>query len=287
MHCTITTSTTTVSIFRLIYRQPVHKKTFFISCPSSTNWGTNWHPLRKVLQVLREWGLLLSTLSCWEKQQREPKVFSPIRTSENSHRPFLRWMHFDTFGYIHTSLVENSPLKTFEKRPVPNRRRRLLVCHIQTKPNTVLSIRQSGMSVERPKLCADTLPFDRWAVIHPSGSFSEEEEEEIHWRGLRSRWQQCTVHILPTPMVNYTHTSQQIPHHSSNESLFSCWAFGFWRDRNHTELQREHGQGFTSVASHTPPSKKKFKRKKNNNVHQWQSTSYESHMNFTTSFSAV
>lgn len=85
------------------------------------------------------------------------------------------------------------------------------------------------------------------------------------WKSAPGAWglagSSALLHILPTPMVNYTHTSKQIPRHSSNESLFSCWAFGFWRDRNPTaELQRERSQGFTSVTSHTPLSQKKKKK---------------------------
>lgn len=100
------------------------------------------------------------------------------------------------------------------------------------------------------------------------------------WKSAPGAWglagSSALLHILPTPMVNYTHTSKQIPRHSSNESLFSCWAFGFWRGRNPTaELQRERSQGFTSVTSHTPLSQKK-KEKATNNVHQRQWISYKS-----------
>lgn len=108
-----------------------------------------------------------------------------------------------------------------------------------------------SMSVQRPKKrCAHALSFDRRSVTLPSNQLQRWRRGKNCASDRRSAGQRGIVHVCPTPTVNYA-PSQQIPPHSSNEPLFSCWAF--WL-RPGTEIthssRRERSQGSTSVASH-------------------------------------
>lgn len=76
---TITTSTTTVSIFKLVYRQPVHKTFFIIN-----QLGHKLEPFEG--RAGRMGPFYCPLWAVGKSNKREPKVFGPIRISENSPR---------------------------------------------------------------------------------------------------------------------------------------------------------------------------------------------------------
>lgn len=244
------------------------------------------HKLNPWRTVLRERGLLPSTLSCWEKQQREPKVFSPIRISENSHRPFPGWMH-TWYIWIRSHILSGKEsIKNFWKRGqfwIRDRGYWSVTFKPLIKPYTVLSIRHRGMSAKPPQLCADTLPFDRWAVVRPSGCFSEKEEEGRR-EGRRRKSAGGPWDLTgSTALFTYCQPQWSTTHIHHNRFLIIllmslCFLAGLLASGG-TEITQS-GRGNAAKDSlqwpHTHLHPKKKSAQKSNNVHQQQGTSYES-----------
>lgn len=206
---------------------------------------------------------------------------------------FSSWMHFDTFGYLHASLVKKELIENlFFFLNKDNESYWYVTFKPLIKLNSLLLIRRTGWT-----LCFVPTLFplidEPWSIPAAASLRRRTRSRRRRRRRKGRRWKSAPgsgdlagssapPHPPPPPphppttptMLNYTHTSQQIPHHSSNDSLFSCWAFGFWRDRNpRAELQRERSQGFTSVTSHTPLALSLSQKKACNIVHQRQKMS--------------